>query len=77
MGVFVAHIGVVMLLSHLRPQAKFVPPKQNFTVRSQTVIDRDTGEKTVYRDITVSTRLVPAATPAPVPTFVRIGAPAE
>lgn len=65
MGVFVAHLGVFMFLSHLRPQPKApVTPKPNFIVRSQTVVDRDTGEKTVYREITVSTRVL--ATPLPV-----------
>jgi len=30
LGVFTAHIGVIMLLSHLRPQAKREPrPKNN------------------------------------------------
>ena len=63
MGVFVSHLGVIMLLSHLRPQPP-PPPKPNFTVRSQTVVDRDTGEKAVYREITVSTRFT--GTPPPV-----------
>ncbi len=62
MGVFVAHLGVFMILSHLRP-APPKPPEPNFKVRSQTVVDTDTGEQTVYREITVSTRL---ATPPPV-----------
>lgn len=63
MGVFVAHLGAFMLLSHLMPQPHPPPPKETFKVRSQLVVDRDTGEKTVYREITVSTRLL--ATPAP------------
>jgi hypothetical protein len=62
MGVFVAHLGVFMFLSHLRPQPRTKLPAQNFRVRSQLVVDRDTGEQTVYREITVSTRL---GTPAP------------
>lgn len=65
MGVFVVHLGVFMILTHLRAQPRAKRPAQNFKVRSQLVIDRETGEKTVYREITVSTRL---ATPAPVPT---------
>jgi hypothetical protein len=73
MGVFVAHLGVVMLLSHLRPQPKTPPtPKPNFVVRSQTVTDGATGEKTTYREITVTTHVgspqpVPAATPQSIP----------
>ncbi len=66
MGVFVAHLGVFMLLSHLRPPPP-KPPEPNFKVRSQTVVDRETGETTVYREITVSTRL---GTPAPKATPV-------
>jgi len=64
MGVFVAHLGAFMFLSHLRPQPHTPVPRENFKVRSQVVVDRDTGEKTVYREITVSTRI---ATPAPTP----------
>ncbi len=67
MGVFVAHIGVFMLLSHLQPKPPQPPKpaKPNFTVRSQAVVDQDSGEKVVYREITVSTRLT--GTPPPVP----------
>ena len=66
MGVFVAHLGVFMFLSHLRPEPP-QPPGPNFKVRSQLVVDRETGEKTIYREITVSTRIgtpAPAAAPA-------------
>ena len=62
MGVFVAHLGLFMFLSHLRPQPHTPLPQQNFKVRSQIVVDHETGEKTVYREITVSTHI---ATPAP------------
>lgn len=55
MGVFTAHLGLVMILSHLRPRPP-APPKPNFIVRSQTVVDAETGEKTTYREITVSTQ---------------------
>jgi hypothetical protein len=64
MGVFVIHLGVIMILSHLRPQPRMKLPVQNFKVRSHAVVDRETGETTVYREITVSTRL---ATPPPLP----------
>ncbi|MEA3211215.1 MAG: hypothetical protein QOE70_4272 [Chthoniobacter sp.] len=69
MGVFVAHLGVFMILSHLQPKRP-PPPKPNFIVHSQTVVDRETGEKTVYREITVSTRIAtPPPTPAPPPVL--------
>jgi hypothetical protein len=75
MGVFVAHLGVFMILSHLRPQPP-KPLKNNFTVRSQVVVDRETGEKTVYREITVSTRIAtPAPTPAAKSVLVDVGMP--
>ncbi len=71
MGVFVAHLGVFMILTHLRPQPRTKLLPQNFKVRSQMVVDRDTGEKTVYREITVSTRIAaPAPTPAAKPVLV-------
>ena len=65
MGVFVAHLGVFMFLSHLREEPP-KPPGPNFKVRSQTVVDRDTGEKTIYREITVSTKMTP---PVPAPVY--------
>lgn len=72
MGVFVAHLGVFMILAHLRPKPP-APPGPNFKVKSQLVVDRETGEKTVYREITVSTKLgtpAPKATPADKPLLV-------
>lgn len=77
MGVFVAHLGVFMFLSHLRP-APPAPPGPNFKVRSQVVVDRETGEKTTYREITVSTRLgtpAPKATPAASAVLVDVEIP--
>ena len=66
MGVFVAHIGIFMLISHLRPAPAYkLPPKPNFTSKSTTVVDPKTGEKTIYREITVSTKFAPAASTPP------------
>ena len=72
MGVFVVHLGVFMILTHLNPPPKTpLPPPPNFKVRSQTVVDRETGETTTYREITVSTQMAvpslppPEVTPAP------------
>ena len=66
MGVFVTHMGVAMLLMHLHPQPHTAPPKPNFTAKTSIVIDPKTGEKTTYREITVSTKFAPEpSTPPP------------
>jgi hypothetical protein len=66
MGVFVAHIGVFMLLTHLRPKPKSVLPLQpNFSARATVYVNAETGEKTIHREITVSTKFTPATEPAP------------
>lgn len=64
MGVFVAHLGVFMIWDKFQPKPKLNTPKPNFLVKSQTVVDRETGEKTIYREITISTKI---ATPVPTP----------
>jgi len=65
MGVFVAHLGVFMIIAHFRPQPHSAPPpRPNFSSRSTTVVDPKTGEKTIYREITVSTKFAP---PPPTP----------
>jgi hypothetical protein len=68
MGVFVAHIGVVMLIAQFRPKPHYtLPPKPNFTSTATVVVDSKTGEKTTYREITVSTKFAPSpSTPPPV-----------
>jgi hypothetical protein len=77
MGVFTTHLGVIMLIAQFRPKPHLVaPPKPNFTSKSTVVVDRATGEKTIYREITVSTKFVPTpATPAPVPPQISSPAP--
>jgi len=69
MGVFVAHIGVVMLVMHLHPGPHPAPPlKPNFTTKTSVFVDPKTGEKTLYRELTVSTKFAPApSTPPPAP----------
>jgi hypothetical protein len=60
LGVFTAHIGVFMLLSHLHPPPKLAPhPKDNFSAQAASFIDSHTGEKMIYEEFTVSTRLAP------------------
>jgi hypothetical protein len=67
MGVFVAHIGVLAIINQLRPKPRLAPPpKPNFSARATVVVDEKTGEKTVYREITVSTKFAPTpGTPPP------------
>jgi hypothetical protein len=67
LGVFTAHIGVMMLLSHLRPQPKPAPrPKENFIAKAAAFTDSRTGEKMIYEEFTVSTRMPPPdSTPPP------------
>jgi len=67
MGVFVAHLGVFMLIEQIHPRPlPPLPPKPNFTSRATTYVNPKTGEKTIYREITVSTKFTPAeATPRP------------
>jgi hypothetical protein len=58
-----------MLIAHLRPQAKTPPlSKPNFSARAKLVVDKATGEKRVYREITVTTHLVDPAEVERVPT---------
>lgn len=66
MGVFVAHIGVFMLLAQMRPKPKMPPkPKPNFSAKATVVVDAETGARTIFREITVSTKFAPDPTPAP------------
>ncbi len=66
MGVFVAHLGVFMIIEQLTPKPKLAPPpKPNFTVRETKGVDAETGEKVVYREITVSTKFAPSPTTPP------------
>jgi hypothetical protein len=65
-GVFTAHLGALMLLSHLRPQPKLAPrPKDNFSMKAAAFTDSHTGEKLIYQEFTVSTRLAPQETTPP------------
>ena len=67
MGVFTTYLGIVMLIASLRRTPEIaLPPKPNFSARATTVVDPETGEKTTYREITVTTKFAPApATPPP------------
>ncbi len=66
MGMFTTALGVVMLVSNLRREPPGAPPpKPNFSARATTVMDPETGEKTTYREITVSTILAPGPVTPP------------
>ena len=58
MGGVTTYMGLVMLIGHFRTPPKSEPPlPRNFTAHAEEVIDETTGEKTVYREITVTTKL--------------------
>lgn len=68
MGVFTTYLGIVMLVASLRrPAPLTLPPKPNFSAKETTVVDAGTGERTIYREITVSTKLAPGPVAAPPP----------
>lgn len=58
LGVLLAHLAVFWLLSDKRvlPKKKHVP-RPNFIYREKVIVDEETGEKTIHREITVSTKL--------------------
>ena len=67
LGVFTTYLGIVMLVASLRrPPPMVLPPKPNFSAKETTVVNAETGEKTTYREITVTTKFAPdLATPPP------------
>ena len=77
LGVFTTYLGIVMLVASLRrPPPMVLPPKPNFSARETTVVDAATGEKTIYREITVTTKLAPGPA-APPPEKPRIEEPVQ
>lgn len=68
MGVFTAHIGLFMLISALKPKPKLAArPKPNFSAKAYIGVDDQTGEKVVFREITVSTKFAPESKLPPAP----------
>ncbi len=63
LGVIAAHLAAFSVVSRMkaRPAAKYVPPP-NFGYKTTTYIDPATGEKTIEREIRVSTKLAPPGT---------------
>lgn len=77
MGAFVAHLGVFMLIEQIHPKPPPPrPPKPNFSSQSATYVDPKTGEKTIYREITVSTKFAPVPT-TPSPATPKLEIPEE
>ncbi len=62
-GVIALHLVAFALLNSLDTRPKFKkitpPPKPNFRHYERVEMDASSGEKTIYRDIEVSTRLTP------------------
>lgn len=65
-GVIALHVVVFVILSRVDLMPKFKkiprPPKPNFKHSEWVEVDAATGEKIIYRDIEVSTRLTPRET---------------
>ncbi len=61
MGVFVAHVAVIMMMMRYRAMLQPPPPPTPVPLRvaEEIVVDPVTGEKTVNREYTVTTRLRP------------------
>ena len=60
LGVVAAHIAAFAIVGRMRalPPAKYVPPP-NFGYKQTTYVDPATGEKTIEREIRVTTKLAP------------------
>ena len=60
LGVVAAHLAVFAIVGRMRalPQAPHIPPP-NFGYKQTTYIDPATGEKTIEREIRVTTKLAP------------------
>ena len=63
LGVVAAHLAAFAVVSRMRtlPKSRYVPPP-NFGYKTTTWIDSATGEKTVEREIRVTTKLAPKGT---------------
>lgn len=62
--VLVVHAGIFFVITHVPalPKARYIPPP-NFGTHTETYEDPKTGEKTIYREFRVSTKLAPRPTP--------------
>jgi len=62
--VLVVHAGIFFVITHVPalPKARYIPPP-NFGVRTEIYEDAKTGERTIYREFRVSTKLAPRPSP--------------
>jgi hypothetical protein len=69
-AVVILHAGAFLLLGRMRalPKARVIPPP-NFGYQEEVFEDTKTGERTIYREIRVSTKLADPKKlpPTPVP----------
>jgi len=63
-AVVLAHVAAFLVLGRMRalPKARFIPPP-NFGYKEEVYEDPKTGDRTIYREFRVSTKL--AETPKP------------
>ena len=63
MGAIAVHVAAFLVFGQMHPLPKspYIPPP-NFGVKTTTYVDPQTGEKTIEREIRVSTRLAPRGT---------------
>lgn len=70
--VLIVHAGIFFVITHVPalPKAHYIPPA-NFGTLTETYQDPKTGDKTIYREYRVSTKLAPrppaSETEAPLP----------
>ena len=63
LGVVAAHFAAFIIVGRMRtlPKVKYIPPP-NFGYKQTTYVDPATGEKTIEREIRVTTKLAPPGT---------------
>ena len=63
LGVVAAHLAAFAVVSRMRtlPKSRHIPPP-NFGTKTTTWVDPATGEKTIEREIRVTTKLAPKGT---------------
>ena len=63
LAVIAAHLAAFSVISRMkaRPSSPYIPPA-NFGYKTTTYIDPATGEKTIEREIRVTTKLAPPGT---------------